>query len=109
MSAIYVPTPEERAHRQVARRRRQLIGDRVRLQNRIKAELRLNEVELPRESIGQWSAAFITHLQALRFRDSYLQKSFNSLLDQFDFVSQQIDAQTAQLKELAQSSTEVLK
>src|SRR5437667_684225 len=36
---IWVPTPLQREERQVLRRRRQLVGDRVRVQNRIKAEL----------------------------------------------------------------------
>ena len=37
---IHVPSKEERYHRQVGRRRRQLIRDRVRYQSRIKSELR---------------------------------------------------------------------
>jgi transposase len=47
LKRIAVPTPAEREQRQVARRRRQLIRDRVRTQNRIKAELRFFGVPLP--------------------------------------------------------------
>ena len=39
LKRVWVPREEERFHRQVIRRRRQLVGDRVRVQNRIKAEL----------------------------------------------------------------------
>ena len=38
LKRVYVPTPQEREHRAAARRRRQLIRERVRTQNRIKAE-----------------------------------------------------------------------
>jgi transposase len=42
LKRVWVPSEEERYHRQVIRRRRQLVGDRVRVQNRIKAELRFS-------------------------------------------------------------------
>jgi transposase len=38
LKSVWVPSAEERFHRQVIRRRRQLVGDRVRTQNRIKSE-----------------------------------------------------------------------
>ena len=47
LKQVWAPSPREREQRQVARRRRQLIGDRVRTQNRIKAELKLYGIELP--------------------------------------------------------------
>ena len=39
LKSVWVPSAKERFHRQVIRRRRQLVGDRVRTQNRIKSEL----------------------------------------------------------------------
>jgi hypothetical protein len=39
LKRVWVPTVQECYHRHVIRRRRPLIGDRVRTQNRIKAEL----------------------------------------------------------------------
>ena len=47
LKSIWVPSAEERFHRQVIRRRRQLVGDRVRTQNRIKSELCFYGVDLP--------------------------------------------------------------
>ena len=81
LEAIYVPTVEERAHRQVSRRRRQCIGNRVRTQNRIKAELRVNGIELPRESSGKWSQVFIDKLRAFRFQNRYQQGMFSDLAE----------------------------
>lgn len=103
LKAVYVPTEQERAHRQVARRRRQLIEDRVRVQNRIKAHLRVHGVELPRESTGKWSLGYVDKLHAFRFSDRFEQKSFESLLEQYDFLSGQIDCQEALLRELSRS------
>lgn len=100
---VYVPTSEERGHRAVSRRRRQLIGDRVRAQQRIKADLCSNGIDLPRESKGKWSRVFVERLCAFRFKDRYLQKSFECLLRQFDFVTELIDAQTQQLKALSRT------
>lgn len=103
LKGVYVPTQEERAHRQVARRRRQLIGDRVRVQARIKAHLRVSGVELPRESTGKWSLGYVDKLRKFRFQDRFEQKSFESLLEQYDFLSDQIGRQEALLRELSRS------
>ena len=103
LKAIYVPTPEERAHRTVVRRRRQLIGDRVRVQQRIKAALRSNGIDLPQESQGKWSRTFVERLWTLQFTDSFLQASFECLLRQYDFLTQQIHQQTQHLKTLSRT------
>jgi len=103
LTAVYVPTPEERAHRQVSRRRRQFIQDRVRVQNRIKGELRFTGLELPRESTGKWSQVFVENLRAVRFADRYQQASFESLLEQYDQASELVNRQTELLRELSRN------
>jgi len=103
LTAVYVPSPEERAHRQVSRRRRQFIQDRVRIQNRIKAELRFTGLELPRERTGKWSQVFVDRLRALRFPDPYQQASFENLLEHYDQTSELVSRQTDLLKELSRS------
>lgn len=100
LKQIYVPTVKERYHRQVIRRRRQLIGDRVRVQNRIKAELRLNGMELP-EPAGKWTQIYFANLCRIKFPDRWMQESFNRLLEQYEFLDNQITKQTLLLKELA--------
>lgn len=103
LKGVYVPTQEERAHRQVARRRRQLIQDRVRVQSRIKAQLRVNGVMLPQESTGKWSLKYVDKLYGFRFADRFEQESFNSLLEQYRFLGDQIDRQTSLLRELSRT------
>ena len=105
LKSIYVPTPEERVHRQVSRRRRQLIQDRVREQNRIKAFLRFYGIEIARESRGCWTQTFVDHLRCLRFDQACLFESFSSMLDHYDFLESQIRIQTQQLRDMSRSET----
>lgn len=106
LKRVYVPTPEERFHRQVIRRRRQLIEDRVRTQNRIKAELRFYGIDLG-ETNRKWSKSYVENLHRWRFEDRWMQESFNRLLAEYQFLSKELDKQTRLLKEL--SETELYK
>ena len=103
LKQVYVPTVKERYHRQVIRRRRQLVGDRVRVQNRIKAELRLNGLNLP-EPKGKWTQIYFANLCRVKFPDRWMQESFKRLLEQYEFLDNQITKQTQLLKELAEKS-----
>lgn len=101
LKEVWVPSEDERCHRQVIRRRRQLIGDRVRTQNRITSELRFFGVDLPEPS-GQWSQRYLANLRRVRMHDRWLQESFLRLLEEYDFLSQQIEKQTKLLRQLAE-------
>ena len=100
LKGIWVPSTKERFHRQVIRRRRQLVGDRVRTQNRIKSELCFFGIDLPAPQ-GQWSQVYFANLQRIKFKNRWMQQSFNHLLEQYDFLCAQIDKQTQLLKQLA--------
>jgi transposase len=100
LKSIWVPSVEERFHRQVIRRRRQLVGDRVRTQNRIKSELCFYGIDLPAPH-GQWSKVYFENLQRIKFNNRWMQQSFNQLLKQYEFLCTQIDKQTQLLKQLA--------
>jgi len=97
---VWVPSAEERFHRQVIRRRRQLVGDRVRTQNRIKSELCFYGIDLPAPR-NKWTQVYFTNLQRIKFKNHWMQKSFNQLLEQYEFLCAQIDKQTQLLKQLA--------
>ncbi len=102
LKAIWVPSPQQRAHRQLLRSRRQLVGDRVRTQIRIKAFLRLYGIEIP-EPRGKWSQAYLETLRQFKFADLWLGESFQRLLEEYDFLNQQIKKQTALLQKLSQT------
>jgi transposase len=101
LKCIWVPSAKERFHRQVIRRRRQLVGDRVRTQNRIKSELCFYGIDLPAPH-GQWSRVYFANLQRIKFKNRWVQKSFNQLPEQYEFLCTQIEKQTQLLKQLSQ-------
>ena len=103
LKRVYVPTPQEREHRAVVRRRRQLIRERVRTQNRIKAELRFYGIYLP-EITGRWSKLYVENLHRIRFSTRWQQESFASLLEQYEFFTAQIERQTRLLRARAQTA-----
>jgi len=102
LKAVWVPSPEERHHRQVIRRRRQLVRDRVRTQNRIKAELRFYGIDLC-SPVGKWPQVYVENLRRLRFPDPWMQESFERLLETYTFLSEQVDRQTRVLKALSET------
>lgn len=102
LKRVWVPSKEERYHRQVIRRRRQLVGDRIRAQSRIKAELRLYGIELP-EPTGRWTKIYLRNLGRIRFKNRWMQESFNSLLELYHFLDKQIVKQTELLRELSET------
>jgi transposase len=103
LKRVHVPSPLEREQRSVVRRRRQLIRERVRTQNRIKAELRFYGICLPKIT-GRWSKLFVENLRRIRFPTRWQQQSFESLLEQYEFFTQQIERQTKLLRSLSQTA-----
>jgi transposase len=103
LKRVWVPSEEERYHRQVIRRRRQLVQDRVRTQSRIKAELSFYGIHLE-EPRGRWTQIYFESLRSIRFGNRWMQESFNRLLEQYEFLSVQIDKQTQLLRELSETA-----
>jgi transposase len=103
LKRVWVPSEEELYHRQVIRRRRQLVRDRVRTQSRIKAELRFYGVHLE-EPRGGWTKIYFETLRSIRFGNHWMQESFNRLLELYEFLSAQIDKQTQLLRELSETA-----
>lgn len=100
LKEVHVPTEEERRHRQVFRRRRQLVEDRVRTQHRIKSELRFFGIEMP-DIHGPFSRGYVNNLRRLRFGDRIGEESFCHLLDEYEFLSELIERQTRLIHEIA--------
>jgi transposase len=103
LKRVWVPSEEELYHRQVIRRRRQLIRDRVRIQSRIKAELRFYGIHLE-EPGGRWTQMYFETLRRFRFKNRWMQESFDRLLEQYEFLSIQISKQTQLLRELSETA-----
>lgn len=101
LKRVHVPTQEECYHRQVVRRRRQLVRDRVRIQNRIKSELQLYGFDLPQPT-GKWTQIYLENLSKIRFNNRWMQQSFCLLLEQYHFYDNLIKQQTDLIKELSE-------
>ena len=106
LKRVWVPTEKERYHRQVIRRRRQLVRDRTRTQSRIKAELKLYGFDISAPH-GSWTNTFLVNLGRIRFNNRWMQESFKRLLEQYYFLDEQVARQTGLLKQL--SETELYK
>lgn len=104
LKRVWVPSLAERYDRQVIRRRHQLLYDRVRIQNRIKAELRFSGISLP-ASRGTWSIAFFESLKQVQFDHRWMQESYQRLLEEYAYLNEQVRKQTRLLKELSETET----
>ena len=100
LKSVFVPTVEERNHRQVLRQRSQMISARTRVQLQIKSFLVFHGVPCP-ECNGKWSGAFVASLHALDFHDVHLQQSFGAMLEQYAFLNAQILRSTKRLRAMS--------
>jgi transposase len=75
---------------------------RMRTQTRIKAELRFYGIHLE-EPRGRWTQIYFETLRSVRFENRWMQESFNRLLEQYEFLSAQINKQTQLLRELSET------
>ncbi len=99
LNAVWVPSLEQRTHRDVLRRRQTLMQDRVRTQSRIKAQLQLYGMALepPR---GMWTQRYFRQLCSLTWMNDWQQETFQRLLAQYSFLSDQIKLQTDLIQQL---------
>ena len=100
LKRVWVPIEKQRYHRQVIRRRRQLVRDRTRTQSRIKAELKLYGFDISAPH-GSWTNTFLVNLGRIRFNNRWMQESFKRLLEQYYFLDEQIARQTGLLQQLS--------
>lgn len=102
LKSIWVPDEAQRGHREVLRRRRQLVQDRTRLQSRIKAQLALQGLSVS-SGPGRWTGRLLARLRQVRFPDPWTQASFERLLALHDLLSEQLASQTSLLRQLSDS------
>jgi transposase len=101
LKKVWVLTPEERAHRQLVRTRRQIVNHRSDVMRQIKSLLLFHGVEVPFSSRQQWTGRFIKWLHELDLKDAYLNKSLEALVHLFDYLSDEQKRLTHEVIELA--------
>jgi len=101
---VWVPSPTQRQEREVFRERRRLVRQVRQVQCQIKALLRCYGVDIECRR-GRWSKVFESQLWQLRFGNDFMQASFDRLLERYQFLRQQVVAQTKLARLLAQQQS----
>lgn len=100
LKEVWVLSPEERAHRQLVRTRRQIVDHRSDVMRQIKSLLLFHSVETPFSSKQQWSGPFVRWLHDLDLGNPYLNRSLEALLNLFDYLSDEKKRLTHEVMEL---------
>lgn len=97
---VWVPSVTQRHEREVLRERRRLIRQVRQVQCQIKAQLHCYGLAVPCRA-GRWSGIFESRLWQVRFGSRFMQESFERLLERYQFLRQQVAAQTKLVRVLA--------
>ena len=101
LKKVWVLSPEERAHRQLVRTRRQIVNHRSDVMRQIKSLLLFHSIEVPFSSRQQWTGPFIRWLHELDLGNEYLNRSRKALVDLFDYLSAEKKRLTHEVVELS--------
>ena len=101
LTTIYVPTPEERAGRQVVRRRGQVAKSRKRIRNQIKSFLLFHGLAEPK-GLENWSRYAVEALRELALSE-LLRWTLDSMLDEMACVEKLCDEAERRIAQLAQT------
>ena len=102
LKRVWVLSKQERAHRQFVRTRRQLSNHRTDVMRQIKSLLLFHGIPLPGVDTGFWTRTFLTSLRAVE-TDEYLGRSLNTLIDLYDYLTQQVKQLTKEIRGLART------
>jgi len=101
LKKVWVLSPEERAHRQLVRTRRQIVDHRSNVMRQIKSLLFFHSMDIPFSSRQQWTVPFIKWLHELDLDDQCLNQSLKTLVHLFDYLSVEKKRLTHEVIELA--------
>jgi len=102
LKRVYVLSKQERAHRQFVRTRRQLSNHRTDVMRQIKSLLLFHGIPLPGVDAGFWTPTFLASLRAVE-TEEYLSRSLNTLIDLYEYLTQQVKQLTKEVRRLAQT------
>ena len=102
LKKVWVLSPEERAHRQLVRTRRQIVNHRSDVMRQIKSLLLFNSIETPFKSTQHWTGSFMKWLRELDLGSEYLNRSLKTLVDLYEYLNAEKKRLTCEVLELAQ-------
>jgi transposase len=101
LKEVWVLSPEERAHRQLVRPRRQIVNHRSDVMRQIKSLLLFNSINIPFKSSQHWRGPFMNWLLKLDLGYDSLNRSLKALVDLFNYLSAEKKRITEEILELA--------
>jgi transposase len=101
LKKVWVLCPEERAHRQLVRTRRQIVNHRCDVMRQIKSLLLFHGIKVPFSSSQHWSGRFVKWLHEVDLGDEYLNASLKALVQLLDYLSGEKNRLTHEVIELA--------
>jgi transposase len=101
LKSVWVLSPEERAHRQLVRTRRQIVHHRSNVMRQIKSLLMFNSVDVPFKNTQHWRGPFMNWLLKLDLGHESLNKSLKALVDLFNYLNAENKRLTKEVRELA--------
>ncbi|MBW1868993.1 MAG: IS110 family transposase, partial [Deltaproteobacteria bacterium] len=101
LKAVWVLSPEERAHRQLVRTRRQILNHRSDVMRQIKSLLLFNSIEIPFKSTQHWTGVFMNWLLKLDLGHEALNRSLMAQVDLFNYLNDEKKILTKDVLQLA--------
>ena len=101
LKAVWVFSPEERAHRQLVRTRRQILNHRSDVMRQIKSLLLFNSIEIPFKSTQHWTGVFMNWLMKLDLGHEALNRSLKAQVDLFNYLNAEKKMLTKDVLQLA--------
>jgi hypothetical protein len=87
LKRVWVLSPEQRAHRQLVRTRRQIVDHRSDVMRQIKSLLLFHNIRVPFPARQQWTGPFVRWLNRFGFEHPGLTMALQSLVALFDYLS----------------------
>ena len=103
LKRVYVLTEEERIDRELLRTRRQMVEHRNDVARQIKSKLLFYGVTSPFAPRHGWGQSYLRWLKGLDLKREELRACFESLIDLYEYLTEQLLRMNQRVKELSQS------
>jgi transposase len=103
LRAVYIPTEQEEARRELVRQREQFVKDLVRAKNRIKSFLALHNADLNINGNVSWSISFFERLKKMDLGWPELNRTLERYITALEFIGQSVRELTTEIAELSKN------
>lgn len=90
LKRVHILTEEERAQRELIRTRGQLVEHQSDVARQIKSKLLFYGIRSPFPGRSKWTKRFLSWLKGIVFKEEVLKKSFDSLIQLYEYLKVQI-------------------